>query len=117
MLSAASRAQLASISAIAPKSVSSWADVAVATLAPRRGLTSISPVEASNRIASRTGVRDTPKRSASAISSRRKPGGNSPDRTFSAIEPARRSACVDASIALSLKTLPRPVSSPFLQQP
>ena len=60
MLIAASRAQVASISAIAPNNASSCADVAVATVAPRRGLTSIRPVEASCRSASRTGVRDTP---------------------------------------------------------
>ena len=60
MLIAASRAQVASISAIAPNSVSSCADVALATVAPRRGLISIKPVEASCRSASRTGVRETP---------------------------------------------------------
>ena len=74
MLMAASRAQVASISAIAAKSSSSCADVALATLAPRRGLTSIRPVEARCRKASRTGVRDTPKRSARPVSSRRAPG-------------------------------------------
>jgi len=53
-------AQVASISAIAPNSASSCADVAVATVAPRLGLSSIKPVEASCRRASRTGVRETP---------------------------------------------------------
>ena len=49
MLIAASRAHVASISAIAANNVSSCAEVAFATVAPRRGLTSIRPVEASCR--------------------------------------------------------------------
>ena len=60
MLIAANRAHVASISAMAPNSDSSWAEVALATVAPRRGLTSISPVEASRLNASRTGVLETP---------------------------------------------------------
>ena len=78
MLIAASREQVASISAIAPNSVSSCADVALATVAPRRGLISIRPVDANCLCVSRTGVRETTNLSASMCSSRRKPGGNRP---------------------------------------
>ena len=74
MLMAASRAQVASISAIATNRFSTCSGVALETIAPLRGRMSIRPLIVSCRSASRTGVRDTPCCCARPISSSRDAG-------------------------------------------
>src|SRR5580693_7295594 len=97
MLMAASRAQVASISAIATNRFSTCSGVAVETTAPLRGRMSINPLVVSCRSASRTGVRDTPCCCARLISSSRMPGFSEPSRMPSAMALASFSARVGLS--------------------
>ena len=94
MLMAASRAQVASISAIATNRFSTCSGVALETTAPLRGRMSIKPLVVSCRSASRTGVRDTPCCCARLISSSRIPGFSEPSRMPSAMALASFSARV-----------------------
>ena len=91
---AGSRRRAASL-ALAPSSVartssnsSASCGDSDATTAPRRAVTSISPSEASVRIASRIGLRETPNSSASRSSINRSPGLKWPDRMAARISSA-----------------------------
>ncbi len=79
------RAQSASISAITANISSSWRSDMAATTAPRWPRGSTSPMASSWRIASRIGVRDTPKVAAIDVSSSGAPGDSLPWTMSSAI--------------------------------
>ena len=91
MRSAARPAHSASSSAIASNIPVSRSTVGRATTAPRCARASTSPLAASWRNASRTGVRDTLKRCAMSVSSSAAPGGSAP-RTISSASCSRNSS-------------------------
>jgi hypothetical protein len=94
ILSAARRAQAASTSPMASTSSARRAGCSPATTAPRCGRSSTRSMAASCFKASRTGVRETAKRCASATSSSRCPAASSPLRIASAMASLSASARV-----------------------
>ena len=91
MRSAAKPAQSASSFAMTSNMPASCSALGRATTAARWARTSTSPLAASRRIASRTGVRETSKRRASVVSSSAAPGTSAP-RTISSASCRRNSS-------------------------